>query len=205
MVDVGLSVAAKLVIERTGRRSWSGRATVARTRHHRGSTGARAGPVAGDRGRDDEQWRGLRALLGEPAWASSTFVPHAGRRAAHDAIDVELSRWCAEADADALVRLLDSAGIPAAAVRTPEEFAVCVQTRARGFMELEHHPVSGHRRMAGLPLHLRSQSGGWIRTPAPLLGEHSNEVFDQLGLTSDEVSALVRLGMGLTGTRPLGL
>ena len=47
----------------------------------------------------DEQWAGLRAALGEPAWASGADLSsYEGRRAAADRLDAELARWAADQD-----------------------------------------------------------------------------------------------------------
>ena len=55
----------------------------------------------------DEQWRGLRAVLGDPPWsAAAALAHHAGRRAAHDSIDEELRRYFAARDRDEAVAAL---------------------------------------------------------------------------------------------------
>ena len=99
--------------------------------------------------------------------------------------------------------MLTAAGVPVAKVLTPEELATCAQIEAREFIEVEDHPVSGRRRIAGLPFRLSSQPGGWIRSPAPLLGQHNTEILEELlGLDHDEIAKLH--ADGVIGTRPVG-
>jgi crotonobetainyl-CoA:carnitine CoA-transferase CaiB-like acyl-CoA transferase len=53
----------------------------------------------------------------DPRWArDAALATAAGRRAAHDGIDLEIGAWCVTRDADALAEELVACGIPAAPV-----------------------------------------------------------------------------------------
>ena len=76
------------------------------------------------------------------------------------------------------------------------------QLRARGFFEPEVHPVSGTHELPGLPMRF-SELERWYRTPAPTLGEHTEEVLRELlGLDDDAIAEL--RAERVIGTRPLG-
>jgi len=61
--------------------------------------------------------------------------------------------------------------------------------RDRGFWTKVEHPVMGEVEMPGRPLIM--QEGGWkIRRPAPLLGEHTEEVLREAGLSDDVIAAV---------------
>jgi crotonobetainyl-CoA:carnitine CoA-transferase CaiB-like acyl-CoA transferase len=79
----------------------------------------------------DEQWRSLRALLGSPSWMRNDFSVAAGRRAAHDAIDRELSSWTRRHPAEEMVQMFLDAGIPSAVVVPPRDIAANPQLRHR--------------------------------------------------------------------------
>jgi crotonobetainyl-CoA:carnitine CoA-transferase CaiB-like acyl-CoA transferase len=152
----------------------------------------------------DAQWRSLVALMGHPAWATDpALATHAGRRAAHDVLDRELARWCAAQERDALAETLLAHGIPAAPAVHPSELARNPQVRARGFLDPITHPVTGTHEIPGLPMRFSSRTR-WYRTPAPTLGQHTDEVLrDVLGL-DDAALALLRAD-GIVGDRPAGL
>ena len=65
----------------------------------------------------------------------------------------------------------------------------------RGFFVDIDHPVAGNFRYPGAPFKL--QEGGWqIRRPAPLLGQHNNEIYQgKLGYTEQELSNLQASGV----------
>jgi len=62
--------------------------------------------------------------------------------------------------------------------------------QARGFFETIDHPVVGTHPVSVLPLRW-SGIDHWIRTNAPMVGQHNHEVLrDVLGLTDDEIAGL---------------
>ena len=75
---------------------------------------------------------------------------------------------------------------------------------ARGFWEPVRHPVVGEHRYPGWPMRLSGGPRGWYRSPAPLLGQHNEEVLTGLlDLGADEIADLELAGV--IGERPLGL
>ena len=97
-------------------------------------------------------------------------------------------------DAGELTELLAGAGVPAAVVIPPPLVADNPQLRHRGLFETEEHPVTGRQRLPGLPFAM-SGIGPWVRMPAPLLGQHNDEVLDDLGIGPRERAALREKGV----------
>jgi crotonobetainyl-CoA:carnitine CoA-transferase CaiB-like acyl-CoA transferase len=150
----------------------------------------------------EEQWRALRAALGEPAWAmDSALATREGRRAAHDEIDARLREWTRTRPRSELVDELRALGIPASEVADPARLLQTnPQLRARGFFEAPDHPVVGPMPLPSLPFRYAGVDR-WLRAPAPTLGQHNDEVLgDLLGVAADERAALE--ADGVIGTRP---
>jgi crotonobetainyl-CoA:carnitine CoA-transferase CaiB-like acyl-CoA transferase len=99
-----------------------------------------------------------------------------------------------------LAALVD-AGVPAAPVVAPHSLHQDPQMRARGFWEQVEHPVIGPQWYAGFPYRLDADR--WFAGPAPLLGQHNDEILTEAGLTVEEIAAL--RDDHVIGDRPLGL
>ena len=91
------------------------------------------------------------------------------------------------------VEVLESAGVPCGPIYDIEQVYADphVQTRDMA-VELEH-PKSGSIRNIGVPVKL-SDTPGSVRTPAPLLGQHSEEVLCQYGYEDTDISSFREAG-----------
>jgi crotonobetainyl-CoA:carnitine CoA-transferase CaiB-like acyl-CoA transferase len=154
---------------------------------------------------DDARWRSLRDAMGDPAWArDERYATTAGRREEHDRIDHQLAAWTRLRDLDEVVELLVAHGVPAAPVASGLDLADNPQLRARGYYEEVSSPVIGRHPVSSLPFRFASREGGWIRSPAPTLGQHTEEVLRELaGVDAARLRALA--DRKVVGNRPLGL
>jgi crotonobetainyl-CoA:carnitine CoA-transferase CaiB-like acyl-CoA transferase len=85
-------------------------------------------------------------------------------------------------------------GIPVGAINDLAQVVDHPQVKARGALVEMDHPRAGKVRMVGVPVRL-SETPGSVRTPAPMLGEHTEAVLrDLLGLDAGEVAALRAAG-----------
>ena len=83
-----------------------------------------------------------------------------------------------------------AAGCPVTAIFTVEEAAEHAHLKEREYLVELDHPELGRLRDLGAPFKLPASPGG-PRQAAPLLGEHSAEVFgSMLGLGSEEIDRL---------------
>jgi formyl-CoA transferase/CoA:oxalate CoA-transferase len=83
-----------------------------------------------------------------------------------------------------------SVGIPVGAINDIAQVVEHPQVRARGAIVETEHPTTGKVKMVGVPFRM-SGTPGSVRTPAPHLGEHTDEVLrDDLGLSDQEIRRL---------------
>ena len=153
---------------------------------------------------DEAQWLGLRAALGEPAWATEPgLATHIGRRQRHDHLDAHLAAWAAALELDEAVTVLLDHGVPAGAVADPRTASTHPQLVARRFFEEVEHPVAGTHPLPTVPFRYRGIDR-WIRRPAPTLGQHTREILRELcDLDDADLDDLERVGV--IGTLPRGL
>jgi crotonobetainyl-CoA:carnitine CoA-transferase CaiB-like acyl-CoA transferase len=90
---------------------------------------------------------------------------------------------------------LGRVGVPCGAVRDVAGVLGDPQVAARNMLETIEHPTAGVIQLLGLPIKLTRTPGG-VRTPPPLLGEHTRRVLEQnLHVPPAEIDALEREGV----------
>jgi benzylsuccinate CoA-transferase BbsF subunit len=122
----------------------------------------------------EEQWLALAELVGF-SFSAAALGPLAARIAQRDAIEAELARWCEGHDAFELAAGLQKAGVPSYPVLRPTDLFEDPQLRHRQFFVTLDHPVMGPTPYDG-PVTLFSRTPPRLRSPAPLLGQHSAEI-----------------------------
>ena len=91
-------------------------------------------------------------------------------------------------------------GIPMGAINTIAQVVEHPQVKARQALVEMDHPRAGKVQMVGVPVRL-SATPGAVRTPAPTLGEHTDQVLaDLLNLSPEKISALRAAGVIGTNT-----
>ena len=92
------------------------------------------------------------------------------------------------------VKLLEDAGVPCGPIYNIEQVYADPHVQSRDMsVELEH-PKSGAIRNIGVAVKL-SDTPGSVRTPAPLLGQHSEDVLAEFGYADTDVAAFREAGV----------
>ncbi|MEM9471175.1 MAG: CoA transferase [Pseudomonadota bacterium] len=85
---------------------------------------------------------------------------------------------------------LEAAGVPAGPVLAIDDMHADPQTIARDMVPEVDHPVAGTVKTIGAPVKFHGTPAG-VKRPAPLLGEHTEEVLAEAGFTADEIKAVI--------------
>jgi crotonobetainyl-CoA:carnitine CoA-transferase CaiB-like acyl-CoA transferase len=132
---------------------------------------------------------GLTELAEDPAFAApAARLDHAER------LHGILEKAFLGKPAREWVDIFERAGVPCGLVQEPHEVFDDPMVRANRLMIEHEHPALGPVRMPGLPFRL-SRTAGEVRLGAPLLGEHTRAVLDELGYDEAAIGELERSGV----------
>ena len=90
--------------------------------------------------------------------------------------------------------MAEEAGLICAAVNTMAEVSADRHFNERGVFVDVDHPVMGTVRSIGRPF-VMGKTPWQLRRSAPLLGQHNDEVFGELGYTGDRLANLKEAGV----------
>ncbi|HVD91442.1 MAG TPA: CoA transferase [Vicinamibacterales bacterium] len=143
----------------------------------------------------DKLWRtfcpllGLAHVAGDPRYATN-----AARNANRPSLVMTLQEAFLTKTYEEWEAILLPAGIPMGAINTIDAVVAHPQVAARGGLVESTHPVAGTIRMTAPPVRL-SETPGEVRAPAPLLGEHTDQVLrERLALNDEEIARLRAAG-----------
>jgi CoA:oxalate CoA-transferase len=92
-------------------------------------------------------------------------------------------------------KILDDVGVPNGPINYVDKVLENEQVNARNMIVEVEHPVAGKLKMPGVAIKL-SETPGKILTPAPLLGQHNQELLKEFfGYTEEEVQTLLDEGV----------
>jgi benzylsuccinate CoA-transferase BbsF subunit len=140
---------------------------------------------------DDEDWHRLRAAIGDPVWAREPrFADNVARLANVDALEEHLAGWTGQRSAEETMELLQRAGVESGVVENNEDLNRDPQLAARRHFHPLDHPVIGAHVVEANAIRF-SETPEEIRSPAPRLGEHTEQVFRELvGMSEAEYREL---------------
>ncbi|MFT4085122.1 MAG: CoA transferase [Nocardioides sp.] len=142
------------------------------------------------------QWNGLFEAMGRPGWAANPpFDTQAGRSAHYEELRAHLQAWADQYDAEEIFHRIQAARSASAPVYDAAHFVTSPQVGYRNYLVDFEHPVAGVIRHPGRPYDFSNVAWQGTR-PAPLLGQHNDEVLgDGLGRDAADLTKLREAGV----------
>jgi formyl-CoA transferase/CoA:oxalate CoA-transferase len=126
----------------------------------------------------------LRDICSDPRFATRDS------RATHElALNVLLEEQFRTKTAAEWLAVLAEHDVLTAPVYTYKDLFDDPQVAQNEMVVTQNHPIAGSIRVIGIPVKL-TRTPGQVRTPAPLLGEHTEEILDGLGYSKAEIDQL---------------
>jgi len=148
----------------------------------------------------DYQWKTLTGLGNWPI--DENLTTRDGRLARQHELDKWLATLCGTWEAPALRARLCQASIPAAIAATGTELTEHPRLLARGRVFTLTHPVFGAARYIGPPARYAAAPVATMPFPAPLFGQHNQEILTELGYTAADIERLTETSA--IGDTPFG-
>ncbi len=146
-------------------------------------------------GNGDSIFKRLMLLIDRKDLADDpTLAANDGRSRRAEEIDAAIGAWTSQRALDEVLARMRDGGVPASRVYTIAEIAVDEHYAARG--NIERIPAMGGGTIAapGIVPKL-SDTPGQVRHAAPRLGQHTDDVLTQAGISAERIAALRQAGV----------
>lgn len=140
---------------------------------------------------NDRLWEKLCKVLERPSLLSDERFSNNLKRTEHVAeLKIILDEVISKKTIQEWMETLEGAGIPCAPINTVDRVINDPQVNFRNMIVESEHPVAGKIKMAGVPVKMSETPGG-VDCPAPLLGQHTEDILKEfLGMTAEQIQGL---------------
>jgi succinate---hydroxymethylglutarate CoA-transferase len=139
---------------------------------------------------NDVQFAKCAAVLGHSEWAQDArFSTNRARVENRGLIDGLIDDALKRDVTDAWLDRLKAAGIPCGRINSVAQALDDPHTQARRMVETVEHAAIGPLRMLGIPFKFAAMPASVRRAP-PVLGQHTEEILQELGIDAPAISAL---------------
>jgi formyl-CoA transferase len=146
-------------------------------------------------GNADSLYYRLMSAIGRPDLRDDpALARNDGRAAQMERIDEAISAWTRDKHLNEILEIMESAEVPAGRIYSAADIAADPHFAARGMIEQVIAGDGAPLKVPGIVPKL-SATPGAIRSPAPKLGEHTDEVLQAAGYSPEEISGLRKQGI----------
>ena len=144
---------------------------------------------------NQSNWERLCRAIGREKLVEDTrFLQPSDRMDNIDDLTATLDETFASENSQHWLDTLAEAGVPAGPIYNMADVYADPQVQAREMMVEMDHPTAGRIKNIGVPVKL-SETPGSVRSPSPLLGQHTDDVLSDMGCSEDEIAALRAAGV----------
>ena len=134
-------------------------------------------------------WKEICQVIGKPEWiADPDYATPAARLPRLKKVFDTIEQWTMTKTKFEAMEELNKHDIPCGPILSMEELAAEPSLRATGTVVEVDHPTRGKYLSVGNPIKMSDSPSDVKRSP--LLGEHTNDVLEELGLSAAEIDAL---------------
>ena len=146
-------------------------------------------------GNGDSIFKRLMGVISRPDLAADpTLADNAGRVARVAEIDAVIGRWAVQHTVDDVLAALDQAAVPAGRIYTVADIAADPHYAARGMLQQVQMDDGSALTVPGIVPKLSLTPGGHRRN-APTLGQDTDTVLREIGMTPKQIAALRERGI----------
>jgi crotonobetainyl-CoA:carnitine CoA-transferase CaiB-like acyl-CoA transferase len=140
----------------------------------------------------EHQWKNFIRLMGDPAWSKEPWCQDPQQRIYHvNEIQEYILEWLKNKSKDEVFRKAQALGVPIAPTNTAKDVVESPQFNARNFFVQADHPAVGRIDKFPSAPYRFSKTPWAIFRPAPMLGQHNEEIFcDRLGFAREKLKKL---------------
>ena len=149
-------------------------------------------------GNGDSIFKRLMQMIGRNDLAQDPALENNDGRVARVAeLDQAIGAWAKTLNTNQALQLLDSVAVPAGKIYTIADIANDPHYKARGNIEkIQMHDGTGLDVPGVIPK--LSRTPGSIKTLAPDIGEHTDTILRDIGLSNDQIASLKARGIAFT-------
>ncbi|MDD5038808.1 MAG: CoA transferase [Dehalococcoidales bacterium] len=145
----------------------------------------------------EPQWEGFKSMIGSSLdWATGDlYKDRWSRNANWDSLEPAIMEGLAKLTREEIIQAGREKHFPIGPLNTAEDVVKSEQLASRGFFVDIEHPEVGKIRLPGLPSQM-SQTPWQVSRPAPLLGQHNEEILcHRLGYSKADLVRMRQAGI----------